>query len=88
VTRYRVVAARGRYSLLEVGLETGRKHQIRVHLAGLGCPVVGDPVYGAATDPAGRLGLHAWRLALRHPVTGRRLELESPLPAELRRVVY
>jgi 23S rRNA pseudouridine1911/1915/1917 synthase len=87
VTRYRVVAERGRYALVEVSLETGRKHQIRVHLAGLGCPVTGDPVYGAATDPAGRLGLHAWRLALDHPVTGRRLELESPLPAVLRRVV-
>lgn len=87
VTRYRVVAAHGRYALVEVGLGTGRKHQIRVHLAGLGCPVVGDEVYGAVSDPAGRLGLHAWRLALRHPVTGVLLELESPLPAVLRRVV-
>jgi 23S rRNA pseudouridine1911/1915/1917 synthase len=87
VTRYRVAAAGERYSLVEVGLETGRKHQIRVHLAGLGCPVVGDAVYGAATDPAGRLGLHAWRLALAHPATGRRVELESPLPEKLRRVV-
>lgn len=87
VTRYRVVGGRGRYALVEVGLETGRKHQIRVHLAGLGCPVIGDAVYGAATDPTGRLGLHAWRLAFDHPVTGRRLELESPLPAVLRRVV-
>jgi 23S rRNA pseudouridine1911/1915/1917 synthase len=49
--------------------------------------VIGDPVYGSASDPAGRLGLHAWRLALNHPTTGRRLELESPLPAALRRVV-
>lgn len=85
VTRYRVVTARGGYSLVEVGLETGRKHQIRVHLAGLGCPVIGDGVYGAATDPAGRLGLHAWRLAFDHPVTGRRVELESPLPEPLQR---
>jgi 23S rRNA pseudouridine1911/1915/1917 synthase len=87
VTRYRAVATRGRYSLVEVGLGTGRKHQIRVHLAGLGCPVVGDPAYGATTDPAGWLGLHAWRLAFDHPVTGRRVELESPLPEVLRRVV-
>jgi 23S rRNA pseudouridine1911/1915/1917 synthase len=87
VTRYRVVTSRGRYSLVEVRLETGRKHQIRVHLAGLGCPVVGDQVYGARTDPAGRLGLHAWKLALDHPATSRRVELESPLPAKLRRVV-
>ena len=87
VSRYRVTATRDPYSLVEVALETGRKHQIRVHLAGLGCPVVGDADYGAATNPAGRLGLHAWRLALPHPVSGDRLELESPLPAELRRVV-
>jgi 23S rRNA pseudouridine1911/1915/1917 synthase len=87
VSRYRVAATRGRYSLVEVTLETGRKHQIRVHLAGLGCPVVGDAVYGTAADPAGRLGLHAWRLALDHPVGGRRVELRSPLPETLGRLV-
>ena len=87
VSHYRVVATRGRYSLVEVRLGTGRKHQIRVHLAGLGCPVIGDAAYGAQTDPAGRLGLHAWRLALDHPVTGGRVELESQLPDVLRRVV-
>jgi 23S rRNA pseudouridine1911/1915/1917 synthase len=87
VTRYRVTATRGRYSLVEVGLETGRKHQIRVHMVGLGCPVAGDKAYGAATDPAGRLALHAWRLAFDHPVTDERVELESPLPTTLARVV-
>lgn len=87
VTHYRTRAVRGRHALVEVKLETGRKHQIRVHLAEVGCPVVGDRVYGAATNPAGRLGLHAWRLALSHPVTGEDLELEAPLPESLRRVV-
>lgn len=87
VTHYRVVAVRGPYTLVEVGLETGRKHQIRVHLAGLGCPVIGDPVYGSASDPAGRLGLHSHRLAFDHPTTEQRLELESPLPAALRRII-
>jgi 23S rRNA pseudouridine1911/1915/1917 synthase len=87
VTRYRVVAEKGPYSLVEVTLDTGRKHQIRVHLAGLGCPVIGDPVYGSASDPVGRLGLHAWRLAFDHPMTGERCELESPLPAVLRKIV-
>jgi 23S rRNA pseudouridine1911/1915/1917 synthase len=87
VSRYCVAGERGRYALVEVTLETGRKHQIRVHLAGLGRPVAGDRVYGATTDPARRLGLHAWRLAFDHPVTGRRVELESPLPPALRRVV-
>ncbi len=86
-TRYRVMGGRGRYTLVEAVLETGRKHQIRVHLTGLGCPVVGDTLYGAAGDPAGRLGLHAWRLALQHPTTGAPLALEAPLPAALRRLV-
>lgn len=87
VSRYRVVGRRGACSLVEVAIETGRKHQIRVHLAGLGCPVIGDEDYGAKTDPARRLGLHAWRLAFVHPVTGQRLELESPLPEVLHRLV-
>jgi 23S rRNA pseudouridine1911/1915/1917 synthase len=88
VTRYRLVGGNGvRFKLVEAGLETGRKHQIRVHLAKIGCPVAGDDMYGAKGDPAGRLALHAWRLALAHPVTGERLELESPLPEKLRRVV-
>jgi len=85
VTRYKVRETRGRYSLVEVDLETGRKHQIRVHMAGLGCPVAGDPVYAATTDPARRLCLHAWRLGFDHPFTGERVELESPLPAALSR---
>jgi 23S rRNA pseudouridine1911/1915/1917 synthase len=83
VTRYRVRTTRGRLSLVEVELETGRKHQIRVHLAGLGHPVIGDIGYGATADPARRLGLHAWRLSLTHPTTGQRVELEAPLPAVL-----
>jgi len=84
VTRYKVVSSGTCRSLVELELLTGRKHQIRVHLAGLGCPVVGDTGYGATSDPAGRLGLHAWRLTLDHPATGRRIELESPLPAVMR----
>ncbi|HEV3385945.1 MAG TPA: RluA family pseudouridine synthase [Gemmata sp.] len=87
VSRYRLIANRGNYSLVEVELETGRKHQIRVHMSGLGCPIIGDAAYGAATNPVGRLGLHAWRLAFDHPLTGKRIELESPFPEKLGRVV-
>lgn len=87
VSRYRVRQTRGSYSLVEVEIETGRKHQIRVHMAGLGCPVAGDKMYGAATDPARRLCLHAWRLSFDHPFTLERLELEAPLPVTLTRVV-
>jgi len=86
-TRYAVLASRGGYSLVEVTLETGRKHQIRVHLAGLECPVAGDRVYGAKTDPARRLALHACKLAFAHPVGGENVEVESPLPGLLSRVV-
>jgi 23S rRNA pseudouridine1911/1915/1917 synthase len=87
VSRYRLLATQGRYSLMEVELDTGRKHQIRVHMAGLGCPVIGDTLYGASTNPANRLGLHAWRLAFEHPITGKRVELESPFPSKLERLV-
>lgn len=87
VTHYKLLTSCERYSLLEVRLETGRKHQIRIHLAGLGCPVIGDDVYNAKTNPAGRLGLHAWKLAFAHPITGKRLELESPFPSKLRKIV-
>lgn len=87
ITQYRVLQTRGKFSLIEVKLGTGRKHQIRVHMASLGCPVVGDKDYGAKTNPVKRLGLHSWRLALDHPVSGKRLELESPLPIALKRIV-
>lgn len=87
VSRYKVRESRGGYSLVEVTLDTGRKHQIRVHMAGLGCPVAGDKMYGAKTNPARRLCLHAWRLAFDHPTTDERVELESHPPPVLGRVV-
>ena len=87
ITRYRVLASHRGYSLLEVKLETGRKHQIRVHLASIGCPVIGDSGYGARSNPARRLGLHAWRLRFPHPISGEALAIESPFPAELNRIV-
>lgn len=85
-------AARTHYRLLEEGegrslvwlrLETGRTHQIRVHMQYLGCPVWGDFLYGAESpELPGRFALHSWRLALDHPMTGERLTFEAPLPAE------
>lgn len=83
VTHYRVVRTSAGRTLVELALETGRRNQIRVHLADAGCPVVGDKTYGAKTDPAGRLALHAAHLAFRHPVTGERMEFASPLPRRL-----
>lgn len=85
-TYYRTRQSRGEFSLMEIRLETGRKHQIRVHLAGLGCLVIGDRRYGAPLNPAKRLGLHATHLALNHPLTGERMTFNSPLPAVLQRL--
>lgn len=73
----------GEVSLLEVRLGTGRTHQIRVHLAAIGLPVVGDSVYGVPDPELKRQFLHAWRLAFPHPVTGEPVEAESPLPGDL-----
>jgi len=77
-------------SLLELRLHTGRTHQIRVHCAAIGHPILGDPVYGRrAGDPPGlqRQMLHALRLELDHPRTGERMTFESPLPADMREVI-
>lgn len=76
-------------SRISCRIETGRTHQIRVHMASLGCPVIGDMVYGKSaldkrlTPRPSRQMLHAWRLALRHPVTGAALSFEAPLPPDL-----
>ena len=82
-TRYRVVREVDGRSLVEVRPETGRTHQIRVHLASIGHPVVGDALYGKRSEALGRQFLHAQRLAFRHPRTDERLELEAPLAEDL-----
>ena len=83
VTHFEVVEQRGDGALLRVRLETGRTHQIRVHLAAIGLPVVGDPVYGVPDPALGRQFLHATRLAFPHPFTSDQVDVESPLPQEL-----
>jgi 23S rRNA pseudouridine1911/1915/1917 synthase len=83
-TRYRLRETVDGLALLEVEPVTGRTHQIRVHLAAIGHPVVGDAVYGKRSEIVGRQFLHAWRLAFDLPSSGRRVEFESPLPADLR----
>jgi 23S rRNA pseudouridine1911/1915/1917 synthase len=84
VTWFAVRERLGERTLLEVRLETGRTHQIRVHLEAIGLPVSGDPVYGAARDLGlDRQFLHAHALAFDHPTTGTRLAFESPLPSDL-----
>ena len=80
VTHYNVLASSNGYSLVECELETGRKNQIRVHMAQLGHPVVGDRKYGSDEDPMRRLALHAYMLCFTHPVTGKHLRFETPVP--------
>jgi 23S rRNA pseudouridine1911/1915/1917 synthase len=81
VTCWRVQRTGATHTLLEVRLETGRRNQIRVQLAGLGHPIAGDAGYGGRTDPFGRLALHAHVLGFDHPRTGARLRFVSPAPA-------
>ena len=84
VTFFEIVETLPEHTLLDVRLETGRTHQIRVHLAAIDLPVSGDSVYGVKGDLGlERQFLHAHRLAFTHPLTGNRVELESPLPTEL-----
>ena len=100
VTHYRVVRRFRAHTLVRVMLETGRTHQIRVHLAHIGFPLVGDPLYGRRRILAGgtaalaaelrsfpRQALHAARLALTHPLSGRELHWEAPLPQDLQRLL-
>jgi 23S rRNA pseudouridine1911/1915/1917 synthase len=84
LTYFEVEELLRRHALLRVTLETGRTHQIRVHLAAIDLPVAGDVVYGRAGELGlGRQFLHAARLAFAHPVTGKTVDVSSPLPAEL-----
>ena len=85
-TRYEVVSGNHRLSMVCCELVTGRTHQIRVHLAARGWPILGDHVYGEADPSMPRQALHAWRVALRHPVTRQPLEFEAPLPDDMARL--
>jgi 23S rRNA pseudouridine1911/1915/1917 synthase len=89
VTNWRTLETNGTTSVLECRIETGRTHQIRVHTASLGTPVIGDKVYGkSALDkrlspvPARQM-LHAWRLGLRHPASGEPMEFVAPVPSDM-----
>jgi 23S rRNA pseudouridine1911/1915/1917 synthase len=86
-TRYQVVKYLGGFTLLEVMPETGRTHQIRVHLAAIGYPVVGDGVYGFKSKHLSRQFLHAYKLGFKLPATGESVEFQSELPEDLARAL-
>ncbi|HEY9640259.1 MAG TPA: pseudouridine synthase, partial [Coleofasciculaceae cyanobacterium] len=90
ITHWQVEERLGNYTVMRFQLETGRTHQIRVHSAHIGYPVVGDPVYGAGRSVGVNLtgqALHAYKLRLQHPVTAEWIEAIAPLPAEFVRLV-
>ncbi len=91
ITHFQVLQRFTRHTLLLLQLETGRTHQIRVHLKAIGHPVVGDPVYGSGNAPRGftlhRQFLHAYQLQFHHPMTGCLIEIEAPLPKDLQSVL-
>lgn len=88
VTHWRSLGVFGDYSLIWLTLETGRTHQIRVHMAAIGHPVAGDFLYGTELPALpGRFALHSARLAVAHPMTGAVIDVESPLPPELRALI-
>jgi len=90
VTNWKIVESQTRTLLVECRIETGRTHQIRVHMASIGCPVIGDKVYGKTAldkqlEPVPcRQMLHAWKLTLWHPVTNRQVSFEAPVPADMK----
>ena len=91
VTDLRVLERLGALTLIEAAPHTGRTHQIRVHLAAQGYPIVGDALYGpklpAEAAPMARLGLHAWALSLEHPVTGEEMRFEAPYAQDFEEAV-
>lgn len=88
VTHYRVVEESNGHSLLSLKLETGRTHQIRIHMKHIGYPLVGDYLYNPDMEYIGRQALHSHKMRFRHPITGEMMEFAAPLPEDMRRVLY
>jgi len=86
ITRYQKLKANKAYSLMQLNLETGRKHQIRVHMQEIGHPIIGDTKYGSSVNPLRRLGLHAQVLAFTHPRTGKPCRFETDIPDKFLRL--
>ena len=80
ITHYRKVMGNKQFTMLDIFIDTGRKNQIRVHMSDLGCPIVGDKKYNSKTNPIRRMGLHANKLVVLHPVTGKEMTFECDIP--------
>ena len=86
ITHYKVIKGNDKYTLLDVDIDSGRKNQIRVHMGDLGHYIIGDDKYGQPSNPIKRLGLHAYCLELRHPVSGKLLAFKAPMPKEFEEI--
>lgn len=87
ITHYRVVEEKNGHSLVSLKLETGRTHQIRIHMKHLGYPLIGDYLYNPDMEYITRQALHSHRLCFPHPITGKRMEFIAPLPADMQNVL-
>ena len=87
ITHYQVVESKNGHSLLALQLETGRTHQIRIHLKHLGYPLIGDYLYNPDMEFIKRQALHAYRLRFSHPVTGEKMEFTAPLPEDMKAIL-
>ena len=87
VTHYRVLERFGNYTYIECELETGRTHQIRVHMSSFGHPLIGDFLYGSREEQMPRQALHSWKLSFVHPIMGRPMEFVSPLPPDMQKYI-
>jgi 23S rRNA pseudouridine1911/1915/1917 synthase len=88
VTHFTVIQRFSSGSLVKLRLETGRTHQIRVHMRHIGHPLMGDDLYGGSLDLINRQALHSWRLEFNHPVTKEHIQLEAPLPADMTSLIH
>ena len=87
LTEYETIASWPSYSLLKIHLLTGRTHQIRVHFAALGHPLLGDTAYDGSRDTIPRQALHAWRVHFFHPDTGKEIRIEAPIPEDMHHLI-
>ena len=87
VTHYHVIEEKNGHSLVSLTLETGRTHQIRVHMKHIGHPLIGDYLYNPDMEFISRQALHSYRLSFSHPITGEQMDFTAPLPEDMRRVL-
>jgi len=86
ITNYKVIADNGEYSLVDFMLETGRTHQIRVHMSHIGYPLIGDPMYGIVSEKIDRQALHCTKVSFEHPVSKEWVEVHCPLPEDMKKL--